>query len=105
MKKAMIECDICHKAVEEKTSTFATMFISKNGMTTERADFCEECLRKILNFTEDGKTEKGGNDVECIECEFIMFSDCYGECSKAYRGIVSPHDSCGKGKRKGSTGK
>ena len=40
------------------------------------------------------------NDVKCIECEYLMFSDCYGECSKAYKGIVSPDDSCGKGKKK-----
>ena len=40
------------------------------------------------------------NDVKCIECEYLMFSDCYGECSKAYKGIVSPDDSFEKGKKK-----
>jgi hypothetical protein len=29
-----------------------------------------------------------------------MFSDCYGECSKGFKGIVRPDDSCGKGERK-----
>lgn len=48
MKKAMIECDICHKECEEKTSTFATLFINENGRITERADICEECLKKIF---------------------------------------------------------
>ena len=42
------------------------------------------------------------NSVKCKECEYLMFSDCYGECSKGFKGIVSPNDSCGKGKIKGS---
>jgi hypothetical protein len=41
------------------------------------------------------------NDIKCKDCEYLMFSDMYGECSKAYKGIVSPNDSCGKGKLKG----
>lgn len=41
------------------------------------------------------------NNVKCKDCEYLMFSDIYGECSKAYKGIVSPNDSCGKGKLKG----
>ena len=41
-----------------------------------------------------------GNDVECWECQHLMFSDCYGECSKGYKGIVNPHDSCGKGEKR-----
>ena len=40
--------------------------------------------------------------VVCKDCEYLMFSDCYGECSKAYKGIVSPNDSCGKGKLRAS---
>lgn len=45
------------------------------------------------------------NDVKCNDCEHLMFSDCYGECSKGYKGIVQPTDSCGKGKRKEDEGK
>ena len=44
------------------------------------------------------------NAVKCKECECLMFSDMYGECSKNYKGIVSPDDSCGKGKLKGGEG-
>ena len=44
---------------------------------------------------------ESGNDVKCKECEYLMFSDCYGECRKGYKGIVNPDGSCGKGKRKG----
>ena len=38
--------------------------------------------------------------VCCKECEHLMFSDCYGECSKGYKGIVKPYDTCGHGVRK-----
>lgn len=38
------------------------------------------------------------NNVECCQCQHLMFSDCYGECSKGnIHGIVQPHFSCGKG--------
>lgn len=38
------------------------------------------------------------NNVECWQCKHLMFSDCYGECSKDYiNGILQPHFSCGKG--------
>lgn len=40
------------------------------------------------------------NDVKCVNCAHLMFSDCYGECSKGYKGIVSPNDSCGRGEPK-----
>lgn len=30
------------------------------------------------------------NAVKCKECEYLMFSDMYGECSKNYKGIVPP---------------
>ena len=38
--------------------------------------------------------------VRCLECKYIMFSDCYGECSKGYLGIVRPDDFCSYGERK-----
>lgn len=58
-------------------------------------DALNNLLKELVG--EDGKSE----DVKCKECEYLMFSDCYGECSKGYKGIVNPNDSCGKGKRKG----
>ena len=41
-----------------------------------------------------------GEVVRCKDCEYLMFSDSYGECAKGYMGIVSPYDFCSKGKRK-----
>ncbi len=38
------------------------------------------------------------NKIECRQCQYLMFSDCYGECSKGnISGAVQPHFSCGKG--------
>lgn len=38
------------------------------------------------------------NKIECRQCRHLMFSDCYGECSKGnISGAVQPHFSCGKG--------
>lgn len=37
--------------------------------------------------------------VRCCDCKHLMFSDCYGECSKGYMGIVSPNDYCSYGER------
>lgn len=38
------------------------------------------------------------NKIECRQCQYLMFSDCYGECSKGnISGVVQPNFSCGKG--------
>ena len=39
------------------------------------------------------------NPVQCRDCAHLMFSDCYGECSKGHRGIVKPDDSCEFGEK------
>lgn len=38
--------------------------------------------------------------ITCKDCSHLMFSDCYGECSLGYKGIVRPNDSCPYGERK-----
>lgn len=51
-------------------------------------------------FADVGKSNtQKKNDVKCIECEYLELELPYGVCSKAYKGMVSPDDSCGKGKR------
>ena len=42
--------------------------------------------------------------VRCKDCKHLMFSDCYGECSRGYMGIVSPDDYCSYGERKCNNG-
>ena len=56
MKKSVIVCDKCRKEIEEKTSTFVTCFVNRNGFAVERCDICEECYNKMFNT----QTEKGG---------------------------------------------
>lgn len=54
-------------------------------------------------FTEElyeCKTADVAEVVRCIDCKHLMFSDCYGECSRGYMGIVSPDDFCSRGERK-----
>ena len=48
------------------------------------------------------KRKKNNNPaiVRCKECEYLMFSDMYGECAKGYMGIVEPDDYCSRGNRK-----
>ena len=42
--------------------------------------------------------DNSNNNIECCQCQHLIFSDCYGECSKGnISGIVQPHFSCGKG--------
>ena len=38
--------------------------------------------------------------VYCKDCEFLMYSDCYGECRRGYLGIVRPRDYCSRGLRR-----
>lgn len=75
--------------------------------TKERIEKLEKALAEQIahRFTSRvSEILESDTDVKCKECEYLMFSDCYGECRKGYKGIVSPNDSCGKGKRKGGEG-
>lgn len=38
--------------------------------------------------------------ITCKDCKYLMFSDCYGECAIAEKGIVHPDDTCGKAESK-----
>ena len=57
-------------------------------------------VRSLIDNLVKEMTEGSNEEVKCIECEHLMFSDMYGECSKGHRGIVRPDDSCMFGKRK-----
>ena len=38
--------------------------------------------------------------ITCQNCKYLMFSDCYGECAIAEKGIVKPYDTCRKAESK-----
>ena len=59
--------------------------------------FDKDSARYAIQTTE---TEDVVPVVRCKDCKHLMFSDCYGECSKGYMGIVSPNDYCSRGERK-----
>lgn len=69
-----------------------TCSICKEMCINNTYKYCPHCGAKM-------KKEKK-NKIRCGECKYLEISGCYGECGKAYRGIVNPDDSCGKGKRK-----
>lgn len=60
--------------------------------------YCHKCNKRVCSTAQFFNQPK--EDVKCKDCEYLMFSDMYGECSKGYKGIVQPNDSCGKGHKK-----
>lgn len=49
----------------------------------------------------DSRLEKcGSRPVPCKDCQYLTFSDCYGECRIGRRGIVQPDDYCTFGVRR-----
>lgn len=46
--------------------------------------------------------EEAKNVVYCEDCKYLDIEDggMYATCAKAYKGVVQPWDSCGKGFRK-----
>ena len=60
-----------------------------------------ERLLQKLQYPQDDTVQlmSEENIVHCKECKHLMFSDFEGECSKGYKGIVRPNDSCPFGVR------
>ena len=46
-----------------------------------------------------------GEVVFCKDCDYLEYSDCYGECGRSYLGIVNPYDYCSRGKQRNKEGK
>jgi hypothetical protein len=62
-------------------------------------------ISKIDNLLKEMVGEQPiSNDVKCKDCEYLELELPYAVCSKAYKGIVAPDDSCGKGKLKETVG-
>ena len=56
--------------------------------------------RNFIALVTNAQTVDAVPVVRCRDCKYLMFSDCYGECSKGYLGIVRPDDFCSYGERK-----
>ena len=77
------ECPYCNTTMAENAEK-------------EKPMYCDICGQRL-----DWDLEKiKGEIVHCGDCKHLMFSDCYGECSKAYKGIVNPNDWCPFGELK-----
>jgi FtsZ-binding cell division protein ZapB len=91
-----------------------------NAMKQAKAEAYKECIEKAKDLfpKEDWFTREAfdnllnelvgeqpiSNDVKCKDCEYLELELPYAVCSKAYKGIVAPDDSCGKGKLKETVG-
>lgn len=53
-----------------------------------------------MNNEKYTQTNSTNEPVHCKDCQHLMFSDCYGECTKCHLGIVRPDDSCEFGERR-----
>ena len=78
-----IDADLIKKKLQDTQINSATVFINT----------------VLIGLLNDAPTEDVVPVVRCIDCKHLMFSDCYGECSKGYMGIVSPNDYCSRGER------
>lgn len=58
----------------------------------------------ILSLRLEHRPTPHKETVYCKDCENLMFSDCYGECAKAHKGIARPDDTCEHGIRRNPKG-
>ena len=91
---------IYHECVSSYEGTINGYSCSVCSAFVNEEDFDTDEFHKIYCGNCGAKMDGKKQEVKCKDCEYLMFSDCYGECLKAYKGVVSPDDSCGKGKRK-----
>ena len=116
----MITCQNCiHYKVCEGLGDIITEWIAQNLDKDNNCAFYETLesyynkkLEELLNSLHSIKDFKGEiayfeekdlyNAVFCKDCEYLDIEDggMYATCAKAYKGIVQPWDSCGKGLRK-----
>jgi hypothetical protein len=100
------------EAVREFTERLKTKLAALEYKTNTHRRTCSvDYVDKTVNWTLHDITsaeidnlvnELYGNpeEVKCKDCKHLMYSDCYGECSQGYKGIVQPDDSCKYGERK-----
>lgn len=67
-----------------------------------RWKYCPNCGARMDKLGGDDPGPKGvpgppGEVVFCKDCDYLEYSDCYGECGRGYLGIVKPYDYCSRG--------
>ena len=60
----------------------------------------ELIVEYVVQALEQEQRTSAAPIVYCKDCEFLMYSDCYGECRRGYLGIVRPCDYCSRGLRR-----
>ena len=92
--------------ISDNTSVGCSVCLAQESILNGKCDW--ECERGIFKWfaTElleddiDELKNKYIEPVHCKDCQYLMFSDCYGECGKGYKGIVNPNDTCEHGVKK-----
>lgn len=81
----IVRCGECaNKNVPYKCALWYGMIDRKHNFINHGDDFfCGYGERKSADQPK----------VTCLNCKYLMFSDCYGECNKQLR-IVHPSDTC-----------
>lgn len=82
----IVQCEDCDYAYIEGNkiycrNTVAPWHNDEFEILTQKTDFCSYGKLKTTKQT------------TCKDCKYLMFSDCYGECSKQLR-IVDSKDTC-----------
>ena len=93
-------CPSCAKALKD--------WIDNRGMEVVD-EKSEESMSDYIERTTESRGDNPGHDgvpgppgevVFCKDCDYIEYSDCYGECGRGYLGIVKPYDYCSRGMRR-----
>ena len=95
------------KMVNEKRLIDANAEIKKlkDGFCLNCANYhgilCDTCeISEAIRIMDDAPTVDAVEVVRCKDCKHLEISGCYGECGRAYLGIVKPLDFCSYGERR-----
>ena len=100
--KRTIKAEAYKECIEEVKKELSLIRLGCQNLLDNEGVFAIDLARKqVDNLLKELVGEQPIlNDVKCIDCEYLELELPYAVCSKAYKGIVAPDDSCGKGKLK-----
>lgn len=85
----------CMSVQMQNALTLIKLLTEENERLKEKADRHLDNLKAVLDERAEEK-----ETVKCKDCEYLELELPYGVCSKAYKGIVRPDDTCSNGKRR-----